>query len=116
MRGREKNIGGVDEWMNVMARPNHPFIQSSSVYKIFRRIVFFCFLFVNATSYSQKLIMEEIPEKIFEPPVYGLKGKHYVHIFYEGSFLSGHNGSDSLKTNGGKSFGWNFGFRYKLKL
>jgi hypothetical protein len=62
------------------------------------------------------VILEENPEKILQPPVWGIKGKHYIHIFYEGSLLFGPGNSDTLNTTDIRSYAHNMGLRYKLKL
>jgi hypothetical protein len=82
----------------------------------FKSILFYLFIFCNGTDFSQRLIFEEIPEKILEPPKYGMKGIHYVHFFYETGLMTGSAGTDTFKVNQLKSSFVASGLRYKLKL
>jgi hypothetical protein len=73
-------------------------------------------LFTAFTAWSQKLIIEEYPDKIFEPPAFGIKGKNYLHLLVETSTPFGASESDTLKTRNWRTGCWNFGIRYKRKF
>jgi hypothetical protein len=77
---------------------------------------FILIMLCGLISYAQKLVFEELPDKIFEPPVFGIKGKHYLHFYYEAGVPIGSGEDDSLDTRNWKSGCWNFGIRYKLAL
>ncbi|MBC7865551.1 MAG: hypothetical protein IAF38_21435 [Bacteroidia bacterium] len=81
-----------------------------------KKIFLFVFFLSGIFLFSQKLIFEEFPQKILEPPVYGIKGKHFVYFFNEGSFLLGPGGADSIKTHAFLSSSYALGLRYNLKL
>lgn len=78
-------------------------------------ILLFLFL-VNSIVFSQKLILEELPEKILQEPIYGLKGKHFVFAFYEFNLLGNSKLNDTITIAGFRSSVQNVGLRYKLKL
>lgn len=78
--------------------------------------IVFVFILLGGKYSAQKLIFEEYPEKILQPPKFGIKGKHFLHLFYEENLLFGPRYADTLNSTDIRSWAHNTGWRYKLKL